>query len=137
MAARLPRRCETSLGFGLSVRSLPRVRSPGRPTLGFRVERRWRLGMDESMSADEISFLRLRRTDSISAGLVCAIARDTLLAMSHRLTQLWRDQPDFLANKSFRQIIQISGDGRLRDSGETSGEVRDWLSVIPLNRLRS
>jgi hypothetical protein len=56
--------------------------------------------------------------------------------MPHKLSQLWRDQPDFLAGKSYRQIIQISGDGRLRDGNETSVELRDWLSVIPLERLR-
>lgn len=57
--------------------------------------------------------------------------------MAHNLTQIWHDQPEFLAGKSYRQIIQISGDGRLRDGNETSSEVRDWLRVIPLERLKS
>jgi hypothetical protein len=53
------------------------------------------------------------------------------------LAQLWKDQPAFLDLKSFRQIIQLAGDGRLRDGNETSAEVREWLSAIPLARLRA
>ncbi len=57
--------------------------------------------------------------------------------MSHTLAQLWKDQPAFLDGKSFRQIIQLAGDGRLRDGNKTSVELREWLGVIPLVRLRS
>src|SRR5687768_5105893 len=56
--------------------------------------------------------------------------------MPHRLAQLWQHQPEFLAGKSFRQIIQVAGDGKLRDGNQTSEEVREWLSIIPLDRLR-
>lgn len=53
------------------------------------------------------------------------------------LAQLWKDQPTFLESKSYRQIIQLAGDGRLRDGNATSSEVREWLSAIPLPRLRA
>jgi hypothetical protein len=56
--------------------------------------------------------------------------------MPHTLTQIWKDQPAFLEGKSFRQIIQLAGDGRLKDGNGTSTEVREWLSVIPLERVR-
>jgi len=57
--------------------------------------------------------------------------------MSHKLSQLWHDQSAFLIGKSFLQIIQVAGDGQLRDENETSSELREWLGVIPLERLRS
>ena len=57
--------------------------------------------------------------------------------MSHTLAQLWKDKPAFLDGKSFRQLIQLAGDGRLRDGSVASAELREWLSAIPLERLRS
>jgi hypothetical protein len=56
--------------------------------------------------------------------------------MPHTLSQIWKDQPEYLQPKSFRQIIQLAGDGRLVDGNATSDELREWLSVIPLERLR-
>ncbi len=57
--------------------------------------------------------------------------------MRNTLAQLWKDRPAFLDVKSFRQIIQLAGDGFLRDGSETSNEVREWLTAIPLARLRA
>src|SRR6266404_2181268 len=56
--------------------------------------------------------------------------------MANTLTEIWRDRRAFLEDKSFRQIIQLAGDGRLRDGNITSQELRDWLAAIPLDRLR-
>ncbi len=56
--------------------------------------------------------------------------------MSNTLAEIWRDQRPILEDKSFRQIIQLAGDGRLRDGSKASQELRDWLGVIPLDRLR-
>ena len=56
--------------------------------------------------------------------------------MGHTLTHLWKEKPQFLDGKSFRQIIPLAGDGRLRDGNDCSSEVREWLGVIPLERLR-
>jgi hypothetical protein len=56
--------------------------------------------------------------------------------MANTLIEIWRDQPTFVEAKSFRQIIQLAGDGRLRDGNGTSQELRDWLAAIPLERLR-
>jgi len=56
--------------------------------------------------------------------------------MANTLIEIWRDQPAFVEGKSFRQIIQLAGDGRLRDGNGTSQELRDWLAAIPLERLR-
>lgn len=56
--------------------------------------------------------------------------------MLHSLAQLWKETPAFLQAKSFRQIIQVAGDGRLRDGNQTSKELREWLGAISLQRLR-
>jgi hypothetical protein len=56
--------------------------------------------------------------------------------MANTLIEIWRDQPAFVEAKSFRQIIQLAGDGRLRDGNGTSQELRDWLAAVPLERLR-
>jgi hypothetical protein len=56
--------------------------------------------------------------------------------MASTLIEIWRDQGSFIAGKSFRQIIQLAGDGRLRDGNGASQELREWLSAIPLERLR-
>jgi hypothetical protein len=56
--------------------------------------------------------------------------------MQHSLAQLWQDSPAFLDGKSFRQIIQVAGDGRLRDGNQTSTELREWLRAIGLEKLR-
>jgi hypothetical protein len=56
--------------------------------------------------------------------------------MANTLIEIWRDQPAFIEGKSFRQIIQLAGDGRLRDGNVSSKELRDWLAAIPLERLR-
>src|SRR5690242_17662852 len=57
--------------------------------------------------------------------------------MPHTLTQLWKEKQEFLEGKSYRQIIQFAGDGRLRDGSNASAELREWLAVIPLSLLRS
>lgn len=57
--------------------------------------------------------------------------------MTATLAQHWKSQPAYLESKSFRQIIQLAGDGRLKDGNTTSTEVREWLSAIQLSRLRS
>src|SRR5580704_1703267 len=53
------------------------------------------------------------------------------------LLDLWREIPAFFEGKLFRQVIQSAGDGRLRDGGPTSAELRGWLAAIPLDHLRS
>lgn len=57
--------------------------------------------------------------------------------MATTLLQLWQDQPSFFEGKSFRQVIQVAGDGRLRDANRTSVEVQEWLAEIPISKLRS
>jgi hypothetical protein len=56
--------------------------------------------------------------------------------MANTLIEIWRDQPSFVEAKSFRQIIQLAGDGRLLDGSVASKELRDWLSAISLQRLQ-
>jgi hypothetical protein len=53
------------------------------------------------------------------------------------LIDIWRTQPSFFERKSFRQIIQVAGDGRLLDGNRTSNELRDWLAAITLGQLKS
>lgn len=57
--------------------------------------------------------------------------------MTHTLTQIWKESPSFLNGKSFRQIIQMAGDGRLKDGSQASKELREWLQVISLDKLRA
>lgn len=57
--------------------------------------------------------------------------------MANTLTELWRQNPAFFDGKSFRQIIQMAGDGILRDGNQASLQVREWLGTVPLYRLRS
>ena len=52
------------------------------------------------------------------------------------LLDVWRTQPSFVESKSFRQIIQLAADGRLRDGNATSSELREWLAAVPLAQLR-
>lgn len=56
--------------------------------------------------------------------------------MADTLTQIWKDKPSFLEGKTFRQIVQMAGDGRLRDGSNAATELREWLSVVPLDRVR-
>lgn len=57
--------------------------------------------------------------------------------MHTTLLQIWKTEPAFLEGKSFRQIIQMAGDGSLRDGTQASTELREWLAAVPLDRLRS
>src|SRR5947207_410276 len=57
--------------------------------------------------------------------------------MAKTLIEIWRDSPEFIDGKSFRQIIQLAGDGRLRDGNGTSQELRDWLVAVPLSQLKT
>lgn len=57
--------------------------------------------------------------------------------MANTLLEIWRDQPSFVEGKSFRQVIQLAGDGRLRDGNGTSQELTEWLAAIPLTRLKT
>ena len=52
------------------------------------------------------------------------------------LVDLWKSDSTLLTEKSFRQIIQVSGDGRLADGSMCSQEVRRLLSAVPLEELR-
>ncbi len=44
-----------------------------------------------------------------------------------KLIQLWREQSDFFINKTFAQIINIAGEGQLKDNNETSNQVREEI----------
>ena len=57
--------------------------------------------------------------------------------MPSTLLEIWRYQPAFLDGKSFRQVIQLAGDGRLKDGNTAPKELREWLAAIPLERLRA
>jgi hypothetical protein len=52
------------------------------------------------------------------------------------LLELWKDKKDFLIDKSLSQIINISGDGELKDGNKTSSEVRELLNEIPSDKLK-
>jgi hypothetical protein len=52
------------------------------------------------------------------------------------LLELWRDKKDFLIDKSLSQIINIAGDGDLKDGNKSSIEVRELLNEIPSDKLK-
>ncbi|HYV90728.1 MAG TPA: hypothetical protein VE978_03055 [Chitinophagales bacterium] len=51
------------------------------------------------------------------------------------LLKIWKENNDFFKEKSFSQIINISGKGELRDGNQTSLEVRELLNEIPTKAL--
>ncbi len=51
------------------------------------------------------------------------------------LLQLWKDNKEFLAPKTYAQIISITGDGILKDKNNTSSELREFLKEIPSEKL--
>jgi hypothetical protein len=48
---------------------------------------------------------------------------------------LWKSNPDFMAEKSFAQVIAMSGDGKLGDGSVCSSQVRELLSFVPRDWL--
>jgi hypothetical protein len=44
------------------------------------------------------------------------------------LIAIWEKNPDLLAGYAIRQIVAMAGDGKLRDTGECSTELRSFLS---------
>lgn len=55
--------------------------------------------------------------------------------MSGSLFELWKSDASVLEGKTFCQIIQFAGEGRLRDGNDTSKEVRSLLAAVPLGKL--
>ena len=51
------------------------------------------------------------------------------------LLGLWQRSESLLRGKSFCQIIQFSGAGKLGENNDTSRELRELLSAVPLERL--
>ena len=51
------------------------------------------------------------------------------------LLKLWKDQRDFLDQKSFEQLINMTGDGVLKDSSQTSIQLREFLNEISSQKL--
>lgn len=51
------------------------------------------------------------------------------------LLELWRDKKDFFVSKSYSQIIAITGEGVLKDTNNTSTEIREFLGEIPSEKL--
>ena len=47
------------------------------------------------------------------------------------LRDLWETAPDQLREKHINQVIAFAGSGKLRDSGDASLELRDFLSLVP------
>jgi len=51
------------------------------------------------------------------------------------LLDIWRLNPELLADKRVSQIIAFAGHGRLRDGNQASMEFREYLGVVDSNRL--
>jgi len=46
------------------------------------------------------------------------------------LIAIWEKNPDQLTSYAIRQIVAMAGDGKLRDAGECSSELRSFLSEV-------
>lgn len=52
------------------------------------------------------------------------------------LLELWKSQNDFLQDKSLSQLINITGEGQLKDDNDTSNQIRELLNNVPTNKLK-
>lgn len=52
------------------------------------------------------------------------------------LLELWRSNPDAVSRLTIQQLVSAAGDGILRDHGECSHELCEYLSYIPCCRLK-
>lgn len=48
---------------------------------------------------------------------------------------IWLGKRDFLESKSLEQVVSFAGDGRLKDGGETSRQLRELFSNVPSELL--
>ena len=53
-----------------------------------------------------------------------------------RLIKLWKDQREFLDHKSYEQLINMTGDGILKDSSQTSMQIREFLNEVSSEKLK-
>jgi len=51
------------------------------------------------------------------------------------LLDLWKDSKEQLADKQIQQLISFAGNGKLSDGNQTSNEFREFLTVIPSEKL--
>jgi len=51
------------------------------------------------------------------------------------LLDIWLGKKDFLESKSLEQVVSFAGDGRLKDGGDTSGQLRELFSNVPSELL--
>ena len=51
------------------------------------------------------------------------------------LLNVWKSNRDEVLKMSIEQVVSIAGDGNLRDSAESSMELRQFLNVVPSDRL--
>src|SRR5207302_1441198 len=51
------------------------------------------------------------------------------------LLSLWSSNPDAVSSLSIEQIVATAGDGKLRDDGECSKELRAFLSQVSSEKL--
>lgn len=57
--------------------------------------------------------------------------------MASTVLEMWQADAANLDGKSFAQIVQFCGDGRLRDDGQASKELRQLLAAVPRHRLEA
>lgn len=51
------------------------------------------------------------------------------------LVTLWKSNPESFANYLGRQIVAFAGNGELRDNSDCSEQLREFLSLVPFERL--
>ena len=51
------------------------------------------------------------------------------------LLDIWLGKKDFLESKSLEQVVSFAGDGRLKDGGDTSRQLRELFSNVPSELL--
>jgi hypothetical protein len=51
------------------------------------------------------------------------------------ILEVYKQNKQFILDKSIRQVLSLAGDGRLRNNNNTCQEFRELLSVIPTEYL--
>ncbi len=53
------------------------------------------------------------------------------------LLHYWRSNRDIVLGQTIQQVVSNAGDGSLRDGGQASLELREFLTLVPIDSLFS
>jgi hypothetical protein len=62
-------------------------------------------------------------------------SRDVACSRAMPLLSFWKSARDEVLSLNIEQVVANAGDGNLRDSASSSHELREFLSVVPIEKL--